>query len=64
MFFSIWSLEKCSLYIDAVIFNLEKCIEDDRKKIKITKKNLNTSEIEWAKSTKIKKMTFLIHSAL
>lgn len=54
--FSLWKLEKCSRYIDAVIYNLKESLEENQ--------NSNKEKFKEFISVKLKRMKFLTHSYL
>lgn len=42
----LWELEKCAKYLDGVIYNLTKCIEEDMNILKDLEKDKNKQEIQ------------------
>lgn len=59
---SLWKLEKCAKYLDAVIYNISESLHDEKTK----NQTMNVSEeiLKELEALKLKKMKFLIHSYL
>lgn len=57
----MWVLEKCSKYVDAVIYNLNHSLKQDDSHMQNLKKvNPNSTQIQNLRSIKIKKLQFLL----
>jgi len=53
----LWQLEKCSKYLDGVIYNLETCLKDDDQTLITLKSSPRLSDY---KANRIKKLKFLV----
>ena len=58
---SMWVLEKCSKYIDGVIYNLNESIkQDENNYLQALQKKMNWSHLQGLKAIKIRKQHFLL----
>jgi hypothetical protein len=56
----MWVLDKCSKYIDAVIFNLTLSIKQDEQAVQGQAEKTNPQLINVYRSIKLKKLQFLV----
>lgn len=58
--FSLWSLEKCSKYVDGVLFNLNQSLKQDEALLKEPGHKLDNNQKSAIRAIKLRKLQFLV----